>query len=91
MSEKVQRSGADRCMMTSPNGAGYYIMGGGNIKAKLAGGWKIMESDRNHLPSFQPENEKAETPIVAGVDPVKMETGKAGNRRERRSKVGGNR
>ena len=76
MSDKVQRSGVDRCMMTSPNGAGYYIMGGGNIKAKLAGGWKIMESDRNHLPSFPPENEKAEKPVVAGLDPVKTETGK---------------
>ena len=63
-------------MMTSPNGAGYYIMGGGNIKAKLAGGWKIMESDRNHLPSFTPEIEKAEKPVVAGLDPVKTETGK---------------
>ena len=87
MSDKVQRSGVDRCMMTSPNGAGYYIMGGGNIKAKLAGGWKIMESDRNHLPSFTPEIEKAEKPVVAGVDPVKTETKEGQSERGKRQRI----
>lgn len=41
--------GPERAMMTGPNGGGFFVRGSGNIESKLAQGWVIIVTDRNHL------------------------------------------
>lgn len=41
--------GPERCLMMSPNKAGQFVKGSAYIDAKLAQGWTIVESERNHL------------------------------------------
>lgn len=48
----TQQLGADRCMMEEPRKRfGTFVRGSVNIRAKLALGWTILPSERNHLMS----------------------------------------
>jgi hypothetical protein len=41
--------GPERATMISPSGWGSFVLGTDNINTKLAQGWAIVDSDRNHL------------------------------------------
>lgn len=78
-----QQLGAERCFMAHHSGR--YIMwtvGSSNIDARLAQGWTIHPSERNHLTRSQ--ESKEENPAVVGLDPVKTETPKAVEVQEKR-------